>query len=117
MSETNGTTVGSANIQLADETSILDKLHAEFIELHKGKTTDKRKKELVAALLNAQKQRVMAEQAVAAAKVAESDAVKAIVRECSGKAKISVKGETYTPASRGDSVYLRKVSTDAVELA
>lgn len=109
MSETNGTTV--------DTTSILDKLHAEFEATYKGKTSDKRKKELVAALLNAQKNRAMADQAVAAAKAAESDAVAAIVRECSGKAKISVKGETFTPASRGSAIYLRKVSTDAVELA
>lgn len=111
--ETNGTN----ETKTADDTSTLDKLAAEFESTFKGKTTKKRIAECVDVLLKAQAHRDAAERVVASSKLAESAAVAAIVRECSGKGRVTIKGVTYTPASRGESVYLRKVSTDAVELA
>lgn len=106
--DTNGTT---------DTGSLLDALAADFEANHKGKTTDKRKKELVAALLTAQANH---DKALAASELATkvvSDAVAAIIREASGRSRITIKGETFSPASRGSKVYLRKVSAESIELA
>lgn len=97
--------------------SYLDSLDKEFQALHKGKTTDKRKAELVKALTESQKAVAAAEKALDAAKAAESNAVAAIIREASGRSRITIKGETFSPASRGSKVYLRKVSAESIELA
>lgn len=106
--DTNGTT---------DTGSLLDTLAAEFEANYKGKTTDKRKGELVKALNESQKAVAAAEKALDAAKAAESNAVAAIIREVSGRSRITIKGETFSPASRGSKVYLRKVSAESIELA
>ena len=107
--DTNGTT--------QDTGSLLDTLAAEFEKTFKGKTTDKRKGELVKALTAAKSAVADAEHALERASKAESDAVAAIIREASGRSRITIKGETFSPASRGSKVYLRKVSAESIELA
>ncbi len=106
--DTNGTT---------DTGSLLDTLAAEFEANHKGKTTKARKKELVDALTKSQDAVELAEKHLAEAKNNESAAVAAIIREASGRSRITIKGETFSPASRGSKVYLRKVSAESIELA
>jgi multidrug efflux pump subunit AcrA (membrane-fusion protein) len=106
--ETNGTT--------DDTPSVLDKLNKEFVSNHKGKTTPKRAKELVAALTAAQSARDKADAAVEAAKDAESAAAAALIREVCGKSKVTIGGNLYSPMTRGARVFFRKESGEAMDL-
>lgn len=111
--KTNGTN-GTAKAD--DGGSVLDKLNAEFVRDHKGKTSQKRVKELVSNYLNATKRRAEAEAAIEAAVKAESDAATALIREACGKNKVTIGGVLYSPMSRGERVFFRKESGEAIEL-
>jgi hypothetical protein len=115
---TNGGNDMTTNGTQADKQdgSILDRLHAEFIRNHKGKTSKKRIEELVKAYLSATAARTKAEAAVEAAVRAESDAATALIREACGKQKVSIAGTLYSPMSRGERVFFRRESAEAIEL-
>ena len=68
------------------------------------------------AFLSAQTARDKADAAAAAAAVAESDAAKSIIREVSGKQKVTIAGKLYSPMSRKDHVFFRKESSDTLDL-
>lgn len=109
-------TAAESVIQAGESGSVLDKLNAEFVRDHKGKTPKKRVSELTSAFLKAVSDRTHAEKAVEAAKQAETDAAKAIIREVSGKSKVTIGGNLYSPMSRGDVVFFRKESGAAIDL-
>lgn len=114
--KTNGTTTNGTTNTDDSGGSVLDKLNAEFVRDHKGKTSQKRVKELVSNYLNATKRRAEAEAAIEAAVKAESDAATALIREACGKNKVTIGGVLYSPMSRGERVFFRKESAEAIEL-
>jgi hypothetical protein len=104
-SETNGTTTPAV-----DTSSVLDKLDKDFNANFKGKTSPKRVKELVAAYQAATAARTKAEKAAEEAAVAESNSVRALIREACGKNKVMIGGKPFLPMSRGERVFFRKES-------
>jgi hypothetical protein len=110
---TNGTTPETKPEATA---SVLEKLHTEFEKTYKGKTSKARTKELVTAFAAATAARAKAESAVETATQAETAAAAAIIREVSGKNKVTIGGNLYSPMSRGARVFFRRESGETLDL-
>lgn len=111
--DTNGTTETNGKTKTPSK---LDALHAEFEKTHKGKTPAKRVAELVKAYTAAQAARQTADEKAAAAADVESRAAEAIIRECSGKGRVTIGGVNLMPMSRGDRVFFRREGGNPIDL-
>lgn len=100
----------------APKSSKLDLLHADFEKNFKGKTTKKRTEELVKNFQTAQTARKTADEKAQAAADAESKAAEAIIREASGKQRVTIGGENLMPMSRGERVFFRREAVGSVDL-
>lgn len=121
MSNDTTTENGTTNGKPAKQPSKLDTLAAEFEKNHKGKTSAKRAAELVKAYQTAIAARKAAEEKVQATVDAERKAAEAIIREASGKSRVTMGGVNYMPMSRTDSngvpyVFFRRESAGSVDL-
>jgi len=107
--QTNGTTDAASD-------SILAGLRKEYETTFKGKTNKKRADELVGNFKKARAAVDAAEKALESATKGASEAAKAIIREVSGGARVTIGGVVYSPMSRGENVFFRKESADTLDL-
>lgn len=95
----------------------LTRIHDEFVKAGGKPPSKKEQQELIAAWHKAEAARKTAEESLARAQKAVSDAAAAIMRKCTGKKNAVIDGVTYVPMCRGETVFFRRLGgEDPVEL-
>lgn len=89
------------------EKAILAVIHDEWVAGGSKKPDKKTNRELITKWEQAERNRKATEKAFQEAALAETEAVKAIVR-ANGKGRMRINGRTFIPMSRGKTVFFRE---------